>query len=258
MDTPDRAGLLIVNADDLGISRHDTDAIMESFSAGAISSATALVWMSDSRRAAEIARHSALPVGLHLNLIEPYTASDVPHSVADTQRRVAARLRAAGSSAYLYHPTWARDFERCIADQLAQFTLLYGRPPTHFDGHQHMHLAANAILARALGPLSTCRRPVNRTTEESRPVKRAGRALLFAAMRSRFQTTRWCLSLRALDARLSGTQMRARLDAASHSSVEVMVHPGWDDEREVLASDAWQGTLAGFRVGSFGQLSGDH
>ncbi|HEX4008869.1 MAG TPA: ChbG/HpnK family deacetylase [Solirubrobacteraceae bacterium] len=256
MDTPDRAGLLVVNADDLGISRQDTDAIFESFAAGAISSATALVWMSDSRRAAERARDGTLPVGLHLNLIEPYTAGDVPDRVADTQRRVVRRLRGAGSGAYVYHPSWARDFERCIADQLAQFTELYGRPPTHFDGHQHMHLAANAVLARSLGPLVTCRRPVNRTTDESRPAKRAGRALLFAALRSRFRTTRWCLSIRALDPRLSGTQMRVRLGQASHSSVEVMVHPGWEDERQVLQGDAWRDTLAGFRVGSFAELAG--
>src|ERR1700751_154848 len=105
-------GLLIVNADDLGLDPNNTDAILDCFHAGAISSATALVWMKDSDRAAEVAGPTGLPVGLHLNLIEPFSATDVPERVAATQRRVVDRLRRGGAGATLYHPAWSGDFER--------------------------------------------------------------------------------------------------------------------------------------------------
>lgn len=254
MEILDRPGLLVVNADDLGLTEADTDSIFESFEAGVISSATALVWMRDSMRAAALARQSALPLGLHLNLIEPFTADNVPARVAETQLRVVERLRAGGPARYLYHRSWATDFERCISDQVAQFTQLYGCPPTHFDGHRHMHLVPNAIVARALAPLAKSRRPVNRTADESRPVKRAAREVLFQVMRRRFQTTRWCFSIRALEPSLGGPATPERLSLASHTSVEVMVHPGWADEREVLLSGAWREALAGYRRGSFADL----
>lgn len=249
-------GLLIVNADDLGLGTQETDAILACFSRGAISSATAMVWMGDSIRAAELARAAELPVGLHLNLIEPFTAQDVPGDVADAQRRVADRLRSGRADRYLYHPGWSRDFERCIDGQLERFTELYGRAPTHVDGHQHMHLVPNALLSRALGAVRRCRRPVNRMSYESRASRRLARAVLARAMRVRFATTDRCFSIRALDPGLGGTGVTDKLALARRRSVEVFVHPGWEDEFAVLGSSAWRDALGAYRVGSYADLGG--
>lgn len=248
------AGLLVVNGDDLGLSPTDTDGIIASFEAGAISSATAMMWMSDSRRAAALTRDSALPVGLHLNLTEAYTALDVPADVAETQRRVAGRIAAAGTLAYLYRPDWADDFRRCIADQLWQFVELYGRPPTHVDGHRHMHLLPNAMFAGPLGSVLRCRRPVNRTQAESAAIKHATRRLLFELVRLRFVTTRWCVSIRALHPALGGDGVRQGLARAHGASLEVIVHPGWEDESAVLRDGAWRAALDEHRIGSFADL----
>jgi chitin disaccharide deacetylase len=247
-------GLLIVNADDLGLDRCNTDAILECFHSGAISSATALVWMEDSCRAAEMARREGIPVGLHLNLIEPFSAADVPEAVAATQRRVVERLRHRGIDTRLFHPGWSADFERCIGDQLARFHELYGHPPTHIDGHQHMHLVPNALLARALGSVGRCRRPVNRRSTESRAHKRAFNAALARLMRPRFVTTEWCFSIRSLHPGLGGSHSDGRLALARDHSVEVMVHPGWEDERAVLLAPDWRDRLATFRRGSYADL----
>lgn len=247
-------GLLIVNADDLGLDRCNTDAILECFYLGAISSATALVWMKDSDRAAEIARREDLPVGLHLNLIEPFSATDVPEAVADCQRRVVERLRQKGLGTHLYHPGWSADFERCISDQLARFHALYGHPPTHVDGHQHMHLVPNALLARALRSVRRCRPPVNRTPRESAGYKRATRAAWRRLVRLRFLTTDSCFSIRALNPSLGGSRSDGELALARGHSVEVMVHPGWEDERAVLLAPDWRDGLATFRRGSYADL----
>jgi chitin disaccharide deacetylase len=251
------SNLLIVNADDLGLSPEESDAILETFRVGAITSATGLVWMSDSDRAAGLAQAASLPVGLHLNLIEPFTALDVPEEIAATQRRVVGLLSSRRPDAYLYHPGWKRDFERCIADQLTRFVELYGRPPTHVDGHRHMHLVPNALFSRALGSVRRCRRPVNRLASESRAEKRVARTLLSAVVRWRFQTTDWCFSIRALEPALGGVGVERSLAEAAGGSVEVMVHPGWPEERSVLLDADWRERLVAHRLGSFADLGPD-
>jgi predicted glycoside hydrolase/deacetylase ChbG (UPF0249 family) len=51
----------IVNADDLGLDRESTDAILECFAATRLTSATSMVWMVESERAAAAARAARLP-----------------------------------------------------------------------------------------------------------------------------------------------------------------------------------------------------
>lgn len=247
-------GLLIVNADDFGLDTANTDTILDCFRSGAISSTTALVWMRDSDRAAELAQSERIPTGLHLNLIEPYSSPDVPERVAATQRRVVERLRAGGVGPQLYHPGWSEDFGRCIDDQLSRFGELYGRAPTHLDGHRHMHLAMNALLSRALGPVKRCRRPVNRTPRESAPHKRLARSALSVLVRLRFTTTDACFSVRALHPVLGGAGLDDELGRAHRSSTELYAHPGYGDELALLRSDEWLARLGAHRLGSFADL----
>ena len=248
------AGLLIVNADDWGLTPGDTDAIADCADAGTITSATAMMWMSDSDRAAELARHRQLALGLHLNLIEPFSAPDVPPRVAATQRRVIEHVGRGGLFAHPYRRSWAADFERCVDDQLARFHELYGVAPTHFDGHRHMHLVANAMFARPLAPLARCRRPVNRFAHESRLDKRVARVLLGVAVRSRFTTTRWCFSIRPMAPSFGGPGLAATLAVAAKDSVEVIAHPGQPEELALLQSPAWREVVRTHRTGSFADL----
>ena len=247
--------LLIVNADDFGYAVAETDAILAAHAAGAITSATAMVWMRGAGHAGEAAASSTLPLGLHLNLIEPYTDPAVPAAIAETQRRVVARIHAAGPRAFVYHPAWAADFRRCIHDQLAAFRQLYGREPTHVDGHQHMHLVPNALFSLALRPVTRARRPVNRPSTESTPLKHAARSAQTALVRARFITTRRCLSVRALAPQLGGSGLAPALEEARRSTVEIMVHPGWPDEQAILLGRDWVETLQRCRRGGYADLS---
>jgi chitin disaccharide deacetylase len=254
MATP-RSGTLIINADDFGLDVDVTDRILECFRAGTISSTTALVWMADSDRAAALSSRETLPIGLHLNLIEPFTAPDVPDAVATTQRGVVERLSSGGIRAQMYHPGWSREFERSIGDQLSRFQELYGRMPTHIDGHRHMHLALNVLFARALGPVKRCRRPLALSIPESPASKRAVRALVHRLIQLRFTTTDWFFSIRALHPELGGSGIDEKLGLASLDSVEVMVHPGVQDELGVLRSTEWRAHLERYRLQSFEDLS---
>ena len=246
--------LLIVNADDWGLDAHSTDAALRCFRARAITSATGMVWMADSERASEIARAEHVPIGLHLNLIEPFDAADVPDSVARTQREVAERLAARGPLALVYDPRSRAAFACTIADQLGQFRTLYGRDPTHVDGHRHMHLALNALLARPLAEVRRCRPAFTYLRQESPLHKRAARRLLNALIRTRFRTPDRLFNIRSLHPALGGVAMDEKLGMADRAAVEVMVHPAVDDEAAVLADEAWAARIARHRLGTYADL----
>src|SRR5579863_5715924 len=61
-------GLLIINADDWGVNREATDRTLDCVLRKTVSSASAMVFMEDSERAAQLALEAGVDTGLHLNL----------------------------------------------------------------------------------------------------------------------------------------------------------------------------------------------
>ena len=66
--------MLIINADDWGLDVATTDAIAACFERGRLTATSAMVFMDDSIRAAQLALDIGIDVGLHLNLTEPFTS----------------------------------------------------------------------------------------------------------------------------------------------------------------------------------------
>jgi predicted glycoside hydrolase/deacetylase ChbG (UPF0249 family) len=118
------ARVLIVNADDLGLSAAVNAGIAEAHERGIVTSASLMVRQGAAPAAAEYAiAHPALAVGLHLDL---------------------------GQWDYV-NGEWMASYERCAPDdeaavegecraQLETFRGLVGRDPTHLDSHQHVHM----------------------------------------------------------------------------------------------------------------------
>lgn len=136
--TRDQAKLLIVNADDFGITEGATDAIIECHCAGSVTSTTLMTNMPAAAYAAKRARENpSLGVGLHFNLTlgrplaAPAGASVVDRGGALLNRRdlalraITGRIRASDVREELY----------------AQYDALLalGLMPTHMDSHQHVH-----------------------------------------------------------------------------------------------------------------------
>ena len=65
--------MLIINADDWGRSRAETDAALRCYQGGRITSVSAMVFMADSERASELAKENELDMGLHLSFSEELT-----------------------------------------------------------------------------------------------------------------------------------------------------------------------------------------
>jgi len=249
-------GLLIITADDWGHDREATDAIHECFRAGAVTSVSAMVHMSDSLRAAEVAATGGEPVGLHLNLTEPFTDPGCPEPV---------RTRQAAIAGYLAGPTWRmwglnarmfRTVEACIAEQLETFRRLYGREPAHVDGHEHVHQALGVMLARSW-PGGVKMRPsfTFMRGEKSLP-NRLTRMFVNRVMRARFRTPRYFFSIRDMHPALGGEGLERKLALADEHAVEVMTHPAIPDERALLLGDDWAACVSGRRVGAYADLNG--
>src|SRR5690349_2469042 len=135
--------MLIVNADDWGRSTEETDAAFRCFKAGRITSASAMVFMRDSERAALLANENGLDIGLHLNFAERFQVSRIPERLVVCQERIVGFLMKHRYSQLLFNPFLLREFAYSYEAQVNEFTRLYGRAPSHIDGHHHMHLCTN-------------------------------------------------------------------------------------------------------------------
>jgi predicted glycoside hydrolase/deacetylase ChbG (UPF0249 family) len=102
--------LLVVNADDFGLSRGINDGILEAYVDGIVTSTSLIVLAPAAAEAARMAAgHDALSIGLHF--------------VDDGRADLDDALQAA----------------RSFNVQLERFRALVGRNPTHVDSHHHVH-----------------------------------------------------------------------------------------------------------------------
>ena len=245
--------MLIVNADDWGLRPEVTDAILEAWRAGAVSAASAMVWMADSERAFALAEREGLPLGLHLNLTTPLTAAAVPTASRDRQRAAVEYFAAGGIRRHGLDPLAWAPLEECVADQLGAFAEARGRPARHADGHQHIQLCPTVLAGRSLGALASLRRAHGFVPGQRSSPKRAYRGLLNLALARRFRSVPF-VSLRDVHPALGGVGLEGTMRLAREGDVELMVHPAWEDERELLLSNAWRRLLDSVATGSHADL----
>ena len=127
--------VLIVNADDFGRSPGVNRGVIQAHEQGIVTSATLMVrWPAAEEAAAYARAKDALGVGLHVDL------GEWQHREGEWQPRYEVLTDSSEEAV-------AEE----IARQLERFEALMGRPPTHLDSHQHVHLEdpARTALLRA-------------------------------------------------------------------------------------------------------------
>jgi chitin disaccharide deacetylase len=245
------SGLLIVNADDWGASETTTESIAACFAAGGVTSATAMVHMADSERAALRALELGLPTGLHLNLTQLFDGPAVPPLAREMQARVVAQFGQLRRRDRLL-PSLAqwRSVRRCVEDQLECFRRLHGREPTHIDGHNHVHLNPAVLFAlpKHLHVRTATHPPTPRT-----PIDLA-RLVRHGGIRARYGSTDLVFDVKAVHPRLGGSGLERCLDLARSRSLELITHPAHHRQAELLRSPEWIAALAELRLGSFEDL----
>lgn len=243
---------LIVNADDFGWNPQATDLTLEAFAAGRITSTTALVYMEDSDRAAPLGREAGLPVGLHVNLTDPYTAASVPEDVRRRQLELCREFAGAKLRlrSWTYDPRLRSAVATVIGDQLHRFEEIYGSTPTHADGHNHVHSCPDVALSPALRGVTKMRDGLRTAPSARTAMAKARAARRTLTYRGKLRT-RYFFDIAELFREMTEEEIAARVGLAGETSVEIMAHPAFAHEWEALTSPLWGELLARFPRGGY-------
>ena len=246
-------GLLIVNADDWGRDIETTDRILECVSSGAVSSTSAMMFMEDSERAADLARQHKVDCGLHLNFTTPFSAPAMPSQLKEHQGRVIRYLRGSCLTPALYHPGLASSFEYVTAAQMDEFERLFASRPSRVDGHHHMHLCANVLIGRLLPAATMVRRNFSFWPGEKSRINRLYRKMVDRMLSKRHQLTDYFFSLPPLE---PASRLDRIFSLARKSIVEVETHPINADEYKFLINGELLRRAGGLTVArDFGGLT---
>jgi len=230
-DVP-QTGRLIINADDWGRDRETTDRILECILLGAVSSASAMVFMADSERAAAIAKDERIDVGLHLNLTTPFSAADCPTRLIEHQQRISRYLHWHRLSQVVFHPGLVRSFKYVASAQREEFHRIYGTAPERLDGHHHMHLCANMLIEGLVPPGMIVRRNFSFQPGEKGLINRFYRQVVDRLLARRHRLTDFFFSLAPLE---PPGRLRRVFTLARQFVVEVGTHPIKPEEYRFLA-----------------------
>jgi predicted glycoside hydrolase/deacetylase ChbG (UPF0249 family) len=240
--------MLIINADDWGRSRAETDAALKCFLSGRLSSATAMVFMEDSERAASLAKSSGISVGLHLNLVQEFTDPSVPVDLRKDHNRICRFLKRGKYAFLLYNPFLRNQFRRVYHAQVEEFKRLYGKQPTHVDGHQHMHLCTNMLVDCVIPKGNRVRRSFSFARGEKGAANRAYRDLVDRRLAGRYRLTDFFYSIGQCT---KPDRLQRVAEVSSKATVEVMTHPVVADEFAFLHSDPFSQFLQKVQLVSF-------
>lgn len=240
--------MLIVNADDWGRSRPETDAALACYQRHSITSTSAMVFMEDSERAAELAKGCGIEVGLHLNLSQAFTKCPGSSTLLrDYQAQICAFLRANRYALILYNPFLRAQFRYVYQSQAEEFRRLYARHPSHVNGHQHLHLCSNVLLDRIIPQGQKVRRSFSFRPGEKSLLNRAYRRLVDKLLARRYRLTDFFFDLARY---LDGERFGRVLQLSRLASVELMAHPARPAEYAFLTSGAYLAQVASLQTGT--------
>jgi chitin disaccharide deacetylase len=248
-----QTGVLIINADDWGRDRENTERIRECALRKTISSVSAMVYMEDSERAAALAQESGIDAGLHLNFTTPFSAPNCPATLAERQREIAAYLWRHRFARVVYHPGLSRAFEYVFAAQLDEFNRLYQRPPNRFDGHHHMHLCANVVLGKVLPHGTVVRPSFSFLVGEKSLMNIFYRRILNRLLARRHQMVDYFFGLAPLEPQ---SRLQRIFALSRRFSVEMETHPVVPAEYRFLTSEKILAFIEGLQIAPRYELSG--
>jgi hypothetical protein len=225
-------GLLIINADDWGRDRENTDRILECVVRGTVSSVSAMVFMEDSERAAGIALKQGIDTGLHLNFTTPFSGSGTPTRLIGHQQRLSRYLRWHRFGSIVFYPWLAGCFQYVVAAQLDEFRRIYGEQPNRIDGHHHMHLCANVVFGNLMPSGTVVRRNFSFWPGEKGVCNRMYRRLVDSMLQRRHHLSDLFFVLPPLE---PPDRLQRIFSLARQFVVEVETHPVDPNEYEFLA-----------------------
>jgi predicted glycoside hydrolase/deacetylase ChbG (UPF0249 family) len=226
-------GVLIINADDWGRNAETTRRILDCVQLGTVSSASEMVFMEDSERAAALACEQKVDVGLHLNFTTRFSMRGCPDRLLGHQQQISRFLLRSRLAQLVYHPGLTRSFEYVVAAQIDEFRRLHGADPDRIDGHHHMHLCANVLLGELMPAQTIVRRNFSFAPKERSWINRHYRNWVDQRLKRRHQLVDLLFSLAPVNA---VNRLRRVFLCAQNAVVEVETHPVNHDEFRFLTS----------------------
>lgn len=243
---------VIINADDFGRASRFTDASLSCFQADRISSVSAMVFMEDSIRAAEIAKENEIDVGLHLNLDVPFTGEKIDSRLLSSHKSLARFLSYNKYALLVYNPFLIRQFRFVFNAQYQEFKRLYGKEPTHIDGHHHLHLCTNMIV----GKVFPRRCKIRRNFTFIVPKERTFFNLFYRQILDLFLcrghiTTDYLFGLPYI---IKPNMLERIAEISKTKTIEIMTHPIYEEDFSFLMSNRFSETLGKLRIGTYVDL----
>ena len=232
--TPDRHGLLVVNADDWGRDLETTDRTLDCLQRGTVSAVSAMVFMEDSERAATLAGVHGVDAGLHLNFTTPFSAPGCPSKLMEHQQRLTQYLRRHRFAPVLFHPGLSGSFDYVVKAQLDEYRRLFGADADRIDGHHHMHLAANVVLAGLMPAGTFVRRNFTFRSGEKGSINRMYRGAVDRLLSRRHGMMDYLFTLPPL---APHSRLERIFSLAREAFVEVETHPVVPEEYRFLMED---------------------
>ena len=243
--------MLIINADDFGKSRLATNRILSCYEQGIVKSTSAMVFMEDSQRAADLAREYSIDVGLHLNFTQELTHRNHNSLFCNYHDRIAGFLTRNKYNLLIYNPALRKQFEYVFQVQFDEFERLYGASPSHINGHHHMHLCTNMLLDTIIPIGQKVRRHFTFARGEKSSLNRIYRSVINKFLARRYLTTDYLFSL---SERIKTGRLSRALELAKTSSVELETHPELGEEFEWLIGNACVQAVSNLEKGTYSQL----
>lgn len=214
--------MLIITADDWGMNAKATNSILTCFRLGSLTSCSAMVYMADSIRSSQKALENGLDVGLHLNFIAPFTSTGASSTLIHSHEQVRRFLSKSRYHSVFYHPWLRKHFDYLFRKQYDEFLRLYGKEPSHLDGHRHLHLCMNVILDNILPMGSTIRRNHTFNVGEKDAVTRLYRRIVDRRLAARYRITDYFFDVWPFE---SIGRIIEIVKLSGNYTVELMVHP---------------------------------
>jgi chitin disaccharide deacetylase len=249
-----RAGRLIINADDWGRDFETTQSIKECTDRDTVSSVSAMVFMADSARAADVAKEQGIDAGLHLNLTTPFTSADCPREVASKQERIVRHLRGSRFARAIFNPLLMHEFEYVVAAQIDEYRRLYGAEPVRIDGHHHMHLCANVLFGRLLPSGTVVRRNFSFESGEKNLFNRSYRSVVDRTLARRHRLTDYFYSLPPIE---PPARLEKIFSLSRKFVVEVETHPVNAEEHRFLMGEELLRLVANTRIATSFKIPGE-
>jgi len=240
--------MLIINADDWGRSAAETDAALRCYKANRITSVSAMVFMEDSERAANLAKETQLDVGLHLNFSEQFTDTRCSVKLKNYQKRLIKFLRRNKFAQVVYNPFLRKAFAYSYQAQSEEFVRLFGKAASHIDGHHHMHLCANMLLSNLIPAGMRVRRNFSFWPGEKSWLNRTYRVLADRWLSRRYRLPDYFFDLTQC---IEGKKLNRVAALAKSNNVELMTHPVVQLEADYLMSDEFRLVLQRLELGSY-------